>query len=147
TPAFTTTRSYTDQLDVSLRSVAFAIDPKIQQPRVHQATFGVSRELPSRFTGEARYVGTFGRGLCRGIDLNQVNPRGAFQDHSLRARSNGFPPLQNRGVFDPSFNAAIAGSQPLTMIPNFGGSSLTNSTVRNLIQTRQVAALADFYNG
>jgi hypothetical protein len=106
---------------------------------------GLSRELPWSFAGEARYVGTFGRGIWRGIDFNQINPRGAFQEDFLRARNNGFLALQSTGVFNPAFNAAIAGSQPLTVIPNFGGGSLTNATVRNLLQTGQVAGLADFY--
>ena len=105
----------------------------------------MTRALPWTLAGEARYVGTFGRGLWRGIDLNQTNPRGAFQDDFLRARTNGFLALQATGVFNPAFNPAIAGSQPLTVIPTFGGGFLTNATVRNLIQTGQVAALADLY--
>ena len=47
--------------------------------------------------------------------------------------------LERTGVFNPAFNPAIAGSQPLTVIPTFGGGFLTNATVRNLIQTGQVA--------
>jgi len=145
TPAFKSVRTYADQLAVSTRAAAFAIDPNITQPRVHQVSAGASRELPWRFAGEARYVGTFGRGLWRGIDLNQMNPRGSFQDDFLRARSNGFLALQRSGVFDPAFNPAIAGSQALSVIPGFGGGFLTSATVRNLIQTGQVASLADFY--
>ena len=144
-PEFTRVRSYADQLDVSLTSAAFAIDPDIRQPTVHQVSVGVSRELPWSFAGEARYVGTFGRGLWRGIDLNQTNPRGAFQDDFLRARANGFLALQATGAFNPAFNPAIPGSQPLTVIPRFGGGFLANATVRSLIQTGQVAALADLY--
>ena len=79
------------------------------------------------------------------IDLNQMNPRGAFQDDFLRARNNGFLALQATGVFDPAYNPALPGSQPLTVIPTLGGGFLTNATVRNLIQTGQVAALADLY--
>ena len=145
TPAFKRERTYADQLDVSLGSAAFAIDPDIRQPHVHEISVGVMRELPWSLAGEARYVGTFGRGLWRGIDLNQTNPRGAFQDDFLRARTNGFLALQATGVFNPAFNPAIAGSQPLTVIPTFGGGFLTNATVRGLIQTGQVAALADLY--
>jgi hypothetical protein len=74
-----------------------------------------------------------------------MNPRGAFQDDFLRARSNGFLALQFLGAFDPSFNPFIPGSQPLTTIPSLGGGFLTNATVRSLIQTGQAAALADFY--
>ena len=145
TPAFNPERTYADQLDVSPAAAAFAIDPGITQPQVHQLSLGVSHELPWQFAGEARYVGMFGRGLWRGIDLNQMNPRGSFQDDFLRARSNGFLALQRGGAFDPTFNAAIPGSQPLTVIPAFGGGFLNNATVRNYIQTGQVAALADLY--
>jgi isopentenyl-diphosphate delta-isomerase type 1 len=145
TPIFKSVRSYADQFDVTPGPAAFAIDPQIKQPQVHQVSVGVSRELPWRFAGEARYVGTFGRGLWRGIDLNQMNPRGAFQDDFLRARTNGFLALQATGTFDPAYNPALAGSQPLTVIPTLGGGFLTSATVRNLIQTGQVASLADLY--
>jgi len=145
TPPFMRVRSYADQLDIDPRAAAFAMDPDIKQPRVHQVSLGVSRELPWRFAGEARYIGTFGRGLWRGIDLNQMNPRGAFQDDFLRARNNGFLALQASGVFDPAYNPALAGSQPLTVIPTLGGGFLTSAAVRSLIQTGQVAALADLY--
>src|SRR5205814_5491387 len=122
-------------------SAAFTIDPDIKQPHVHEVSAGITRALPWAFVSEARYVGTFGRGLWRGIDLNQINPRGAFQDDFLRARSNGFLALQSTRVFDPSFNPALAGSQPLSVLPGFGGGFLANAGVRNLIQTGQVAAL------
>jgi hypothetical protein len=147
TPEFKSVRTYADQLDLAPTSAAFTIDPDIKQPHVHQVSVGVSRELPWRFAGEARYVGTFGRGLWRGIDLNQMNPRGAFQEDFLRARNNGFLALQATGVFNPAYNPAIPGSQPLTVIssPTFGGGFLTAAIVRNLIQTGQVAALADLY--
>ena len=145
TPAFKSVRSYADQLAIDPGAAAFAIDPDIKQPHVHQVSVGVSRELPWRFAGEARYVGTFGRGLWRGVDLNQMNPRGPFQDDFLRARNNGFLALQAMGVFEPAYNPALPGSQPLTVIPTLGGGFLTNATVRNLIQTGQVATLADLY--
>ncbi|MBI3049853.1 MAG: TonB-dependent receptor [Acidobacteria bacterium] len=145
TPEFKRVRSYADQLDVSQTSAAFAIDPDIKQPRVHQVSIGIARELPWYLAGEARYVGTFGRGLWRGADLNQMNPHGAFREDFLRARTNGFLALAATGAFNPAFNPAIAGSQPLTVIPRFGGGFLTNATVRSLVQTGQVAALADLY--
>ena len=145
TPAFRDVRTYADQLGVSLTSAAFAIDPDIRQPHVHQASAGVTRALPWSLAAEARYVGTFGRGLWRGIDLNQTNPRGPFQDDFLRARANGFLALGATGVFNPAFNPAIAGSQPLTVIPALSGGFLNAAVVRTLIQTGQVAALADLY--
>ena len=100
TPAFKIIRSYADQLAVSPTAAVFAIDPDIRQPQVHQVSVGVMRELPGYLTGEARYVGTFGRGLWRGVDLNQTNPHGAFGQDFLRARGNGFLALQATGVFD-----------------------------------------------
>jgi len=145
TPAFKSVRTYADQLAITPGGGVFAVDPDIKQPRVHQVSVGISRELPWRTAAEARYVGTFGRGLWRGIDLNQMNPRGAFQDDFLRARSNGFLALQSSGAFDPAYNPALPGSQPLTVIPTLGGGFLTSASVRNLIQTGQVAALADLY--
>lgn len=144
-PGFKTVRTYADQLAESPTAAAFAIDPEIRQPRVHQVSAGVTRALPWSLAGEARYVGTFGRGLWRGVDLNQTNPRGAFQDDFLRARTNGFLALEATGAFNPAFNPAIAGSQPLTVIPAFGGGFLGAAIVRALIQTGQVAALADLY--
>jgi hypothetical protein len=145
TPEFKSTRSYADQIGVSLISAAFGIEPDIKQPKVHQVSVGTSRELGWNFAGEVRYVGTFGRDLWRGLDFNQINPGSAFHQDFLRARNNGFLALQSTGVFNPAFNPAIAGSQALTVIPNFGGGSLANATVRSHIQTGQLAALADFY--
>ena len=49
------------------------------------------------------------------------------------------------GTFAPAYNPALAGSQPLTYITQFGGGSLGNGTVRSNIQTGQAGALADFY--
>ncbi len=123
TPEFKRVRTNADQMAVSLTSVAFAIDPNIRAAARAQVSVGMSRALPWRFAGEARYVGTFGRGLWRGIDLNQTDPRGAFQEDFLRARNNGFLALASTGVFNPAFNAAIDGSQPLTVIPTFDGGS------------------------
>jgi len=145
TPAFKTTRTYADQLALSPTSVAFGIDPGIEQPKVHQLSFGIERALPWDFAVEARYIGTFGRGVWRGVDYNQINAGGPFLEDFLRARSNGFLALGATGTFNPAYNPAIPGSQQLTVIPGFSGGLLTNATVRSHIQTGQAAALADFY--
>ena len=131
-----------DQLEVR-PSAAFAIDPDISSPRSRSQPM-VTRACrgPLAVSAACRHVR---RGLWSRDRLNQTNPRGAFQDDFLRARTNGFLALQATGVFNPAFNPAIAGSQPLTVIPTFGGGFLTNATVRSLIQTGQVAALADLY--
>jgi hypothetical protein len=145
TPAFIVPRTYAQQLGLNLTSAAFGIDREITQPRVHQFNLSVEREVGFDMAVEARYVGTLGRGIWRGVDYNQVSAQGAFLEDFLRARSNGFLAVAGGGDFNPAYNAAIAGSQPLTYITQFGGGSLNNTTVRNNIQTGQAGALADFY--
>ena len=145
TPTFKAVRTMPDQLALSLSGTVMGIDPAIKQPHVHQVSAGVSRQLPGSFAAEARYVGTFGREIWRGIDYNQIDAGGEFLQDFLRARSNGFLALSATGVFNPAYNPAIAGSQPLTVIPNFGGGLLTSATVRTAIQQGEVARLADTY--
>ncbi len=145
TPAFVVPRTYAQQLGLSLTSAAFGIDSEITQPKVHQLNLSVEREVGFDMAVEARYVGTLGRGIWRGVDYNQVSSQGAFLADFLRARQNGFLSLAAGGAFDPAYNAAIAGSQPLSYITQFGGGSLGNGTVRTNIQTGQAGALADFY--
>ena len=144
-PEFRVPRTYADQLNLSLTSAAFTVDPDIQQPKVHQFNVSVEREIGWNTAIEARYVGTLGRDIWRGVDYNQVDIEGPFLQDFERARQNGFLALAASGVFDPAFNANVPGSQPLTVIPGFGGGSLTNATVRTNIQTGQVGSLADFY--
>jgi hypothetical protein len=145
TPAFKSERTMPDQLALSLSGTVMGIDPQIKQPHVHSLSVGVSRQLPWSFAGEARYVGTFGRDIWRGIDYNQIDAGGAFLQDFLRARSNGFLALSATGVFNPAYDPNIPGSQPLTVIPTFGGGLLTNSGVRTAIQQGEVARLADTY--
>ena len=144
-PEFKVPRTYADQNALSATSVVFAIDPDLEQPYVHQFTLSLERELRPGLAGEIRYIGTLGRNLYRGIDINQVRIEGAFMQDFLRARRNGFLAQDRTGVFDPAYNSTIPGSQPLTFIPGIGGGLLTNATVRSRIQTGQPGALADFY--
>lgn len=147
-PAFTVPRTYANQLAISPTAFAYGIDQNIKQPYVHQISVSIEREIGWDMAVEGRYVSTMGRDVWRGIDLNQTNAavNTAFSDDFIRARNNGFLALaQPNGAFNPAFNAAIPGSQQLTVIPNFGGGSLTNNTVRTLIQQGQVASLADFF--
>lgn len=146
TPAFQVPRTYADQIAIGLGSAAFGVDKNIKQPYVHQISVSVEREIGLDFAVEARYVATLGRDIWRGIDLNQVNAvNNPFFEDFLRAQNNGYLALAATGAFNPAFNPNIAGSQQLSVIPTFGGGSLTNATVRSLIQTGQVGSLADFY--
>ncbi len=156
--AFRVPRTYLDQLALGPTNVAFGIDPNLKQPYVHQISLSIEREIGLDMAVEARYVSTLGRDIWRGLDFNQNNAgiNQAFLADFLRARSNGFLALNTApstpgcttatcGVFNPAFNGNIPGSQQLSVIPTFGGGSLANANVRTLLQTGQVAGLADFY--
>ncbi len=145
TPAFKSVRTLPDQLAVSLTGGVGGIDPELSQPHVHQVSAGISRQLPWSFAAEARYVGTFGRGIWRGLDYNQIDAGGAFLQDFLRARSNGYLAQAATGTFNPAYNPNIPGSQPLTVIPSFGGGLFGTSTVTSAIQQGEVARLADIY--
>ena len=145
TPTFLTTRTLANQMALSATGTMGTVDPDIQQPQVHQISVGIQRELPWSFAGEARYVGSFGRGIWKGIDYNQIKLNQAFIDDFARARSNGYLSVAAGGAFDPAYNANLAGSQPLTVLPQYGGGFLTNSTVRTALQQNEVAGVADFY--
>lgn len=143
TPAFLTTRTLADQLALSSTGIFWGIDPEIRSPKVHSLSVGIQRQLPRATSVEARYVGTLGRDIWRGVDYNQLRISPEFAADFARARSNGYLAQQAGLPFSPAFNAAVPGSQPLTILPSFG--SLTNATVITNLQTSQVAALADFY--
>jgi hypothetical protein len=144
-PAFRSTRTLADQLALSATGTIRGVDENIKQPHVHQASAGISREIFWNMAVEGRYVGTFGRSIFRGIDLNQMNTvgamGGAFLQDFARARQNGYLSLAAGGAFDPAFSGV--GSQPLTVLPQFG--QLANATVRSAIQQNEPARLADFY--
>jgi hypothetical protein len=145
TPAFLSERTLNDQLALSTTAVLWGIDPNIKAPHVHQVSVGLQRELPWSMAVEARYVGTFGRGIWRGIDNNQIELSQAFMEDFARARANGFLAQDAGLAFNPAFNANVPGSQPLTVLPTFGGGLLTNATARQAIQQNEPGRLADVY--
>ena len=147
TPEFKTTRTMGDQIGVSLTSVIRGMDQDVKQPHVHQFSAGVTREIMWNMAVEARYVGSRGRDIWRGIDLNQMNAigalGGAFAADFQRARQNGFL-AQAAGLgFVPDFNPSVPGSQVLTVLPTFGQLAVAN--VRTSIQQNELARLADLY--
>ena len=143
TPAFLPERTLAQQLALSATGVLWGIDPNLKAAHVHQVSVGIQREIGWATAVEARYVGTFGRDIWRGVDYNQIKIAPEFLADFSRARSNGYLSQQAGLGFVPTFNAAVAGSQPLTVLPTFG--LLTNATALNHLQTNQVAGLADFY--
>ena len=144
TPTFLSTRTLANQLAVNSAGALWGIDPDIQNPHVHQVSFGIQRELPWAMAAEARYVGTFGREIWRGIDYNQVAMSSEFLADFGRARQNGYLAVAAGLPYSGAFNAAVAGSQQLTTLPNFG-IALNNNTIVTNLQTNQAGALADFY--
>ena len=147
TPEFKSTRTMADQMGISSTSVIRGMDENVKQPHVHQFSAGITREIGWNMAVEARYVGSRGRDIWRGIDLNQLDAigalGGAFAADFQRARQNGFL-AQAAGLgFVPDFNATVPGSQPLTVLPTFG--QLGVAGVRTAIQQNELARLADLY--
>ena len=132
---------------VSLTSLDPGVDQDIKQPHVHQFSAGITREIMWNMAVEARYVGSRGRDIWRGVDLNQLDAigalGGAFAADFQRARQNGFLAQAAGRGFVPDFNPNIPGSQVLTVLPTFG--QLGNATARTAIQQNELARLADFY--
>ena len=110
----------------------FAIDPKLETPKVEQYSFGVQRELFGGMAFEIRYVGSRSTNLGRGIDLGQIDiVNNGFLADFRRAQNNarvgggnafctdvalGCVPLQifqNGGVGSPG-RLAVGGTTGLT---------------------------------
>ncbi|MDQ6664016.1 MAG: TonB-dependent receptor [Acidobacteriota bacterium] len=120
-------------------------DPNLRTPYVQQWSFGVQQEVKG-FILEARYVGNHATKGLRAFDYNQVIIReNGFLDDFNRARSNGLLAQAGGGAFNPAYNPAIPGSQPLPVFGQLSNANLTNSTVRNNILQGQVGTLGQYY--
>ncbi len=146
-PEFKIPRRTSENLATNPTSALFAIDPNLRTPYVQQWNFGIQREVFRSTVIDLRYVGNKGTKLYRGFDFNQVVIReNGFLDDFLRARSNGLLAQERSGEFNPEFNAAIIGSQPLTFFPRLDrGGLLTDPSVRGLIRSGEPGALASLY--
>ncbi|HMG73076.1 MAG TPA: TonB-dependent receptor [Pyrinomonadaceae bacterium] len=111
------------------QGLVWVFDPHIQAPLVHEYNVGIQREIGWKSVIEVRYVGSRSNQLWRSVDANQVGIRSnGFLDDFLRARQNcALQGATLPGAADPilkctsaAFNPAIAGSQPLTVIPTLG---------------------------
>lgn len=146
-PPFRVPITFAQNLAINPGSAAFIVDPNFKTPYYQQYNISLEREVFKDTVVTVRYVGNRSTNLARGVDFNQVEIRknGFLQDF-LRARQNGFLALARNGVFDPRFNAAIPGSQQLTVFPTLaGGGLLTNATVRGLISSGEPGTLAQVY--
>jgi hypothetical protein len=146
-PQFQVPRFASDNFFLDPFSAIFALDPRLRTPYVQQWNVGIQREVAPNTVAEIRYVGNHGTKLLRGFDFNQVIIReNGFLDDFTRARNYAIASLNRSGVFDPSYNPAVAGSQPLTVFPQLlGGGFLNVGVVRDMIRTGQVGELAAIY--
>jgi hypothetical protein len=145
-PAFLSERTLANQMALTSTAVLWGIDPNIQAPYVHQLSIGIQRELPWQTAVEARYVGTFGRDIWQGTDYNQIAWTSEFLADFNRARANGYAAQAAGLAYNPVYNPAVPGSQPLTVLNKYG-TLISNATATSNLQTNQVGALADFFIG
>ena len=148
-PTFQVPRTFEDNNRDYGTQVAFGLThPELATPYVQQWSLSLQREIGGLIL-EARYVGNHGTKLLRAYDYNQVIVReNGFLDDFNRARSNGYLALGATGTFNPNYNPAIAGSQPLTVFPQMtltGAGSLTNAAVVGLLQRGEVGELGNYY--
>jgi len=146
-PAFKVPRTVRDNFALAPSSNITGLpDPTLRTPYVQEWNLSVEREA-GHFLVRARYVGNHLVKGLRAFDYNQVVVRqNGFLDDFLRAQGNGNIALQAKGVFDPAYNPALAGSQPLTVFPLLlRGGDLANSTIRSTIQRGEVGTLAQTY--
>lgn len=110
---------------------AFALDPSIQTPKVHEYNFGIQREFGANAI-EIRYVGGRADNLWRSIDFNQIDiVNNGFLADFNRARAN----LLLTG--NPTCTTAVnAGCQALTVFPNLVNGGTLNGASNAAINNR-----------
>ncbi len=146
-PEFEVPRRASQNFAIDPTSAIFTIDPGLQTPSVQQWNLSIERQIGRGTVAEVRYVGSKSTHMLRGYDFNQVILReNGFLDDVIRARANGFLELARSGEFDPTFNGAVVGSQPLTVLPRLEeGGLLGSSAVRELIRRGEPGQLAELY--
>jgi len=127
-------------------NIVATIDPNLNRPYVQQYSFGIQHDFKGTVV-EARYVGNHVVGAYRAFDFNQVQiTQNGFLADFLRAQNNGYRALARNGNFNPNYNAAIPGSQQLTVFPKLSQrGSLSNGDVLYYLQTGEVGELAAYY--
>jgi hypothetical protein len=131
----------------------FAIDPKIQTPRIEQYSLGWQREFFGNTAVEVRYVGTRSDNLVRSVDYNQIDIRNngfladfnrALNNVRLCDALNAQTP--NSCTSGANYNPNVTGSIPLQVFPGMpSGGLLTNATVLSYIRGGIPADLAQLY--
>ncbi len=144
-PAFKVPRSYADNYAVNSQAALGLPDPNLVTPYVQQWSAGIQREI-ARGILEVRYVGNRATKQFRAFDYNQVSINvPGFREDFTRARQNGELARSATGTFNPVFNAAIAGSQPLPFFNQMPNALLTNATIRGIIERGELGELGNTY--
>ncbi len=145
-PPFLVPRTFRDNYNLDSQTAFAMPDRGLASPYVQQWSIGIQQEIKGTVI-EARYVANHATKAFRAFDYNQVLVReNGFLEDFQRALNNGNLARARTGVFDPSFNPAIPGSQALPVFARLGsGGLLTNATIRNLIETGQAGELAATY--
>ena len=145
-PAYKVPRTLADNYAITKTSATGLPNPDLETPFVQEWTFGVEHEVKGAIVS-ARYVGNHGTKLLRALDYNQIlfNANGFLADFQ-RAQSNAALSQAAGGAYNGSYNAAIAGSQVLTVFPLLSsGGLLTNATVQTYLRQGEIGSLADIY--
>ena len=161
TPVFRMPRTIEDNLTLSQTPTLFTTEFNLSTPYVQQWNFGIEREIFKDTGLSVGYVGNRGVQLTRGLDTNQVVIfQNGFLADFLRAQRNcelqgatlSGPGTPLEKCTDARFNAAIPGSQVLTIFPSLGhqtaasrGGNLRDATILNLIKQGQVGELVSNY--
>jgi hypothetical protein len=134
--------TFGDQYAIT-RSASFGMpDPGLVTPYVQQWNLSIQRELGGTVF-EVRYVANKATKLYRGIDFNQVNIHAnGFYEDFLRAYNNGNLARAQTGTFNPMYNSAIAGSQPLTVFSQLKAFGNIEAGNRGLVERGEVGELA-----
>lgn len=146
-PEFALPRRASQNQAIDPAAALFTVDPRLRTPYVQQWNLSIQRAVSKSTVIEARYLGSKATKLLRGFDFNQVILRdNGFLADFNRARANGFSSLERTGDFDPEFNGAVPGSQPLFFFPLLEDEGrLDSSTIRELIRQGEPGALAGLY--
>jgi len=137
------------QIPITNRATAIqAYDPNYVSPYIQNVTLSVTHDLTSKFTVDARYIGTLTRKNFSSVDINSPN----FMGNGLKqafdaARAGGESDLLNR-MFN-GINIAGPGFGPvgttLNGVPQTGALHLRNagaSNLRNNLANGAYSALA-----
>jgi hypothetical protein len=148
-PTYKVPRTLADNYAITKTSATGMPDPNLVTPYIHQWNFTLQQEIKG-VVFSAHYIGNKGSKLLRGVDYNQIlyNANGFLADFK-RAQSNASLSEAAGSGYIGAYNAAIPGSQVLTVFPLLasGGNITSAGSVNNSTYLRQgrIGELANQY--